>query len=35
MDFQEVPWGLDWTDMAQYRNRCVAFVNEVMNLWFS
>jgi hypothetical protein len=32
MDFQEVSWGLDWTDMA---HRCVAFVNEVMKLWFS
>jgi len=35
MDFQEVSWELDWIDMAQYRKRCVAFVNAVMNLWFS
>jgi hypothetical protein len=34
IDFQEVPWGLDWTDMAQYRNRCVVFVNAVMNFGF-
>jgi hypothetical protein len=35
MDFEEVPSGMDWIDMVQYRNRCVAFVNAVMNLWFS
>ena len=33
--FKKCHGGLDWTDMAQYRNRCVAFVNEVMKLCFS
>jgi len=29
MDLQEVGWGVDWLDMAQYRWRAV--VNTVMN----
>jgi hypothetical protein len=33
MDLQEVRWvDLDWVDMAQYRDRWRALVNEVMNL---
>jgi hypothetical protein len=32
MDLQEVGYeGMDWTDLAQDRDRCVALVNEVMN----
>jgi len=34
MDIQEVRCGsLDWTDMAQDRDRCRALVNGVMKLW--
>jgi hypothetical protein len=25
--------GMDWIDLAQYRNRWPAFVSAVMNLW--
>ena len=33
MDLQEVRWvGMDWTDLAQDRDRCWALVNVVMNL---
>jgi hypothetical protein len=33
MDLQEVGWeGMDWTDMAQDRDRWRALVNEIMNL---
>jgi hypothetical protein len=32
-DLQEVGWrGIDWTDLAQDRNRWQALVNMVMNL---
>jgi hypothetical protein len=33
MDLKEVRWsGMDWFDVAQYRNRWRALVNAVMNL---
>jgi hypothetical protein len=33
MDLQEVGWeGMDWFDMAQYRDSWQAVVNAVMNL---
>jgi hypothetical protein len=33
MDLQEVRWGgMDWTDMAQDRDRWWALMNAVMNL---
>jgi hypothetical protein len=32
MDIQEVVWGgMDWIDVAQDRDRCLALVNAVMN----
>jgi hypothetical protein len=32
MDLQEVGWeGMDWIDMAQYRDRWRSLVNAVMN----
>jgi hypothetical protein len=32
VDLQEVGWGgIDWTDLAQDRDRLQAFVNAVMN----
>jgi hypothetical protein len=34
MDLQEVGWkDVDWIDMAQDRDRWLAVVNAVMNLW--
>ena len=34
MDIQEVPCGgVDWTDLAQDRDRCRALLNGVMELW--
>ena len=32
MDLQEVGWGMDWTDVAQNRDRWRALVYAVMNL---
>jgi hypothetical protein len=32
MDLQAVGWGMDWTDLAQDRDRWGAVVNAVMNL---
>jgi hypothetical protein len=26
-------WGMDWIDLAQYRDRWQALVNVVMNIW--
>ena len=34
MDSQEVGWGgMNWIDLAQYRDGCQALVNAVMNFW--
>jgi hypothetical protein len=34
MDIQEVRCGgVDWNDLAYYRDRCRAFVNGLMKLW--
>jgi hypothetical protein len=36
MDLREVEWGgIDWTDLAEDRDRWQALVNAVMNLWVS
>jgi hypothetical protein len=32
MDIQDVGWGMDWIELAQYRDRLRAIVNAVMNL---
>jgi hypothetical protein len=32
MDLQEVEWGIDWTELAQDRDRWRTVVNAVMNL---
>jgi hypothetical protein len=32
MDLLEVGWGMDWIDLAQYRDRWLALLNAVMNL---
>jgi hypothetical protein len=34
MGLREVGWGgIDWIDLAQYRDRWQALVNMAMNLW--
>jgi hypothetical protein len=34
VDFREIGWcGIDWIDLAQYRDQWRALVNTVMNLW--
>jgi hypothetical protein len=30
--FRKLHWGMDWIDLAQYRDRWPALVNVVMNL---
>jgi hypothetical protein len=33
IDHREVGWdGMDWIDLAQYRDQCRALVNTIMNL---
>jgi hypothetical protein len=33
IDLREIEWnGMDWVDLAQYRNQWRALVNAVMNL---
>jgi hypothetical protein len=33
MDLKDIGWdGMDWTDLAQDRDKCRALVNTVMNL---
>ena len=33
MDFRDVGWGMGWIDLAKDRDKGLAFVNAVMNLW--
>jgi len=33
IDLQEVGWGMEWSDLAQDRDRWQILVNAVMNLW--
>jgi hypothetical protein len=34
MDLGEIGWDdVDWSDMAQDRDKCRALVNMIMNLW--
>jgi len=34
LHYQEVGWaGMEWTALAQDRDRCQALVNAVMNFW--
>jgi hypothetical protein len=36
MDLREVGWvGIDWINLAQNRDQCMAVLNMVMNLWVS
>jgi len=30
---KEISWGVDWIDLLQDRNRCLADVNTVINLY--
>ena len=32
MDLQEAGWGIDWVDLAQDMDMCLALMNAVMNL---
>jgi hypothetical protein len=32
MDLQDLGWGMDWIDLAEYMNRLSAVMNAVMNL---
>jgi hypothetical protein len=33
MDLREIGWGdMDWIDLAQDMDQCMAFVNTVMNI---
>ena len=32
MNLQEVGWGMDWVDLAQERDRWLAFVSAMTNL---
>jgi hypothetical protein len=34
IDLREIGWdGIDWIDLAQYRDQWRALLNAVMNLW--
>jgi hypothetical protein len=33
IDLQGVGWGMDWIELAQYRDRWRALVKAVLNLW--
>jgi hypothetical protein len=36
MDFREIGWGgMDWIDLVQDRDKWMALVNTVINLWIS
>jgi len=36
MDLQKVGWegGMDWIDLAEFRDRCSALLNTIMNFGF-
>ena len=34
LDLQDIEWGLDWTDLAQDRDKWLAIVNTIKNLQF-
>jgi hypothetical protein len=33
IDLKEINWSVDWIDLLQDRNRCLAVVNIVINLY--